>query len=370
VPSQRLRLLGVGPGRSINFLRWAWRLAERGHEIHIVSDQITERPEELRGIVAHDLRHLEPLTRVRGVRRLRLAPALARLARQLDVDLVHAHYLLPYGWWAARADVHPLVVSPWGTDILVDGQKPPGRARAARAIAGADFLVVNSRVNEQASVGLGADPGRIERIVWYAELDRFAPERRDPGFRASLGWPADALVVLSLRNFRPDTNVDLIVRAFAAVAREEPRARLFLAARSGPLRGQVEAVIDELGLRPLVALGFVGPDELPAVVASADAVVQMTDSDSTPASLLEAMASGLPAVCGRAPSLDEWVGPGDGAEIVSPRDPEALAAALVKVLRDAELRRTYGERNRRFVHEHLADPGAALEALYVRLLER
>jgi glycosyltransferase involved in cell wall biosynthesis len=365
-----LRLLGVGPGRSINFLRWAWRLAERGHEVHIVSDQLTPRPAELEGIVAHDLCRLEPLTRIRGLRRLRLVPALASLAARLNPDLVHAHYLLPYGWWAARADLHPLVVSPWGTDILVDSRKPPGRARAERAIAAADFLVVNSRVNQEASIRLGADPARIEKIVWYAELDRFAPERRDPGFRARLGWPEDALVILSLRNFRPDTNIDLVVRAFAAVARQEPRARLYLAARSGPLRSQVEALIDELGLRPLVAIRFVGPDELPAVVASADAVVQMTSSDSTPASLLEAMASGLAAVCGEAPSLDEWVLQGEGAEIVPPRDVDALAAALSKVLGDPDLRQAYGERNRRVVHELLADPGASLEALYLRVLGR
>jgi hypothetical protein len=49
---------------------------------------------------------------------------------------------------------------------------------------------------------------------------------------------------------------------------------------------------------------------------------------------------------------------------------DALAAALGKVLGDPDLRRAYGERNRRFVHERLADPGAALEALYLRLLDR
>jgi glycosyltransferase involved in cell wall biosynthesis len=370
VPPERLRLLGVGPGRSINFLRWAWRLAERGHEVHIVSDQITQRPAELQGIAAHDLCRLEPLTRVRGLRRFRLVPALSSLARRLDVDLVHAHYLLPYGWWAARARVHPLVVSPWGTDILVDAAKPPGKPRAERALAAADFLVVNSRVNEQASIALGADPGRIERIVWYAEPERFAPERRDTGLRSRLGWPDDAFVVLSLRNFRPDTNVDVIVRAFAAVAREEPRARLLLAARSGPLERSIETLIDELGLAALVTIRFVPADELPAVVASADVVVQMTISDSTPASLLEAMASGLPAVCGAAPSLDEWVEQGNGAEIVPPLDTNALAAALLRMLRDAELRRAYGERNRRVVNERVVDPGPALEALYLRLLGR
>ena len=336
----------------------------------MVTDRLSERPGELDGIVVHDVRRLEPLTRVPGVRRVRLAPAVARLARRLEVDLVQAHYLFPYGWWAARAGVHPLVVSPWGTDILIDAQKSPGRERAKEAIAAADFLVVNSAVSEQATVALGADPAQIERIVWYAEVDRFSRKQREPGFRAGLGWPDDALVVLSLRNFRPDTNLDVVVRAFAAAAREEPRARLLLAARGGALKGQIEALIGELGLRDLVAVRFVSRDELPAAVASADVLVSMASSDSTPASLLEAMASGLPCVCGVAPSIDEWVGQGDGAELVPHRDEGALATALLRLLRDAELRLAYGARNARVARERLAEPGAAFEALYRRLLAR
>jgi hypothetical protein len=92
-----LRILGIGDGRSVIFLRWAWRLAELGHDIHIVSNRITPREKELAGITAHDVRELGAGTPVPFVRRFLFAPAIGRLARRLDVDLVHAHYLLPYG---------------------------------------------------------------------------------------------------------------------------------------------------------------------------------------------------------------------------------------------------------------------------------
>ena len=371
MPAQPLRLLGVGNARSINFLRWGWRLAERGHEVHVVSDRLSERPSELEGLVVHNVRELGISTRVRGVRRLTIPGAIAGLARRLDVDVVQAHYMLPYGYWTARAGVHPFVLSPWGTDVLIDARRPGrGRRRARFAVAAADWFVVNSRVNERATVGLGADPRKIDRIVWYAELDRFSPDRNDPGLRARLGWPDDALLVLSLRNFRPDTNLDLVLRAFADVARREPRARLLLAARAGPLRAAIDSLVDELDLRRVVAIAFVSREDLPNVVASADLVVSVTNSDSTPASLLEAMASGLPAVCAVAPSIDEWVAQDDGAELVPPRDADALAAALLKLLRDPELRRRYGERNERFVRSQLPDPGAELERLYRDLVAR
>src|SRR5204863_6846512 len=121
--SDQLRILGVGDGRSIIFLRWAWRLAELGHDVHIVSDRISDRPGELDSITAHQIRDLELATRIKGVRRLRFGPAIRRLAGRLDADLVHAHYLLPYGYWAAAADVHPLVMSPWNTDIFTYGRE-------------------------------------------------------------------------------------------------------------------------------------------------------------------------------------------------------------------------------------------------------
>jgi glycosyltransferase involved in cell wall biosynthesis len=103
-------------------------------------------------------------------------------------------------------------------------------------------------------------------------------------------------------------------------------------------------------------------------VASADVLLSLPGSDSTPASLLEAMASGLPAVCGIAPSIDEWVEQGQGAELVPGRDVDAVAAALGRLLGDPALRRRYGERNERVVRERIADPGQALEELYRELV--
>jgi glycosyltransferase involved in cell wall biosynthesis len=279
--------------------------------------------------------------------------------------------LLPYGYWASLIDGLPLVVSPWGTDILVDAQRPgQNRRRALHAIAAADYLVVNSEASTNRAVGLGADPDRIEQIIWYADLDRFGPDRFDPGMRARFGWPDDALVLLSLRNFRPDTNIDVIVRAFRRVADQEPRARLVLAARGGPLQSEIEALIDQLGLGPLVALTSATEEELPGLVASADLLVAMTRSDSTPASLLEAMASGLPAVCARAASIAEWLDHREGGLLVPQSDEQALSSAVTELLADPELRRRYGEHNRQIATARVTPAGPQIERLYQRLLEQ
>jgi L-malate glycosyltransferase len=366
-----LRVLGVGNGRSIIFLRWAWRVAELGHDVHVVSDSFTDRADELEGITAHRLQELELATRVKGLRRVRFAPAIRNLARRLDVDLVHAHYLLPYGYWAAEAGVHPLVMSPWNTDIFTYGRdRARGRKRVRAAVAAGDGYVVSSIGNADETVRLGADPDRVHRIVWYVDLRPFGPEHRRPGLAARFGWPDDSLVLLSLRNYRPNTNLDVLLRAFDRVSKEEPRVRLIMAARGGWIRDEIEGVLDELGLRDRVAQHFAPADELPELCASADIGISIASTDATPASMIESMASGLPMVMGDAITIDEWITPGEGGEVVDCRDTDAVTAALLKLIRDPELRARYGERNIRVTRERLPPPGPALVELYRDMLAR
>jgi len=366
-----LRVLAVADAQSIHTLRWARRLADRGHALHIVSNRVAVRPADAEGLHIHDVRTLDALTRVKGVRRLRFGAAIRNLARREHIDVMHGHGTAPYAYWGALAGFHPYVVSPWGRDVLVDARREPGKTRARKAFDAADWVVVNSGAIEDAAIEAGAAPARITHILWHTQLAGFGPERGDPaGLRRELGFPDDALVVMSLRNFQHRTNIDVLVRAFSRLAREEPRARLVLAARAGETKAEIEALVAELGLGDVVRFHRVEPEELPVLAASGDVVVSIADTDSSPSSLLEAMASGRAMVGGWCPSIDEWIEQGEGAEMVPPKDEDAVLAALRRLLADEELRRSYGERNRRVVQERVAESAPALEALYRDLMAR
>jgi glycosyltransferase involved in cell wall biosynthesis len=366
------RILGIGDAKSRHFARWARRLAERGHEVHVASGRVNPRG-ELDGIQVHRFQELDPLLRVPVLRRFRMAPALAKLAGRVQADVVHSHYLLPYGYWTAKAGLEPLVVSPWGKDAIVDAwQSPEAEERARVAIAPDRALayVVNSQALEDAAVELGADRAKFHRIFWHARIDNYSPLRADRGRWQALGWPDDAIVCLSLRNFRPYTNLDVLLRAFAAARQEVPELRLFSSAGGGWTRSEFEQLVSELGLEPYMAVQDVPAAELPSVTASADFAVTLADVDSSPASLLETMASGVPLVVGRAPSMEEWIQQGEGGEVVERRDVEAVTAAILRLARDPELRRRYGERNLREVHARFGDPTAQLEQVYAEVVSR
>src|SRR5437763_10479067 len=217
-----LRILGIGDAKSRHFARWARRLADKGHEVHVASGRVNPRG-ELDGIQVHRFQELDPLLRVPVLRRFRMAPALAKLARRVQPDLVHSHYLLAYGYWTARAGLGPLVVSPWGKDAIVDAWSSPKaeeRARIAIAPDRALAYVVNSQALEDASVRLGAPREKFHRIFWHARIDNYSPEKADRTRWLDLGWPEDAVVCLSLRNFRPYSNLDIVLKAFAAAHAE------------------------------------------------------------------------------------------------------------------------------------------------------
>ena len=259
--------------------------------------------------------------------------------------------------------MHPFVLSPWGTDILVQARtrRRGAPTRRAGAIAAADYARASTRRRTSGPRSpSAADPERIRRIVWYAELDRFVPERADPGFApASAGRTTRSSSSRSANSGRTRTST-----SSCAPSRRWPRSRAARAPGARRPRGhrsaaELEASSSDLGLTGTRRLR--PRRDGPSCRRSSPrptCAVSLARSDSTPASLLEAMASGLPAVCGIAPSIDEWVGQGDGAELVPCEDEGAVAAALLGLLRDPDRRRAYGERNARVVREQHRRPRA------------
>ncbi len=335
-----LRIAIVGSGRSVHTQRWAGRLAERGHDVHL----FTEAPEAVEGVEVHDVLGRRIPGGI-GVRKLWRRAHLRRRLADLRPDAVHAHFLFPYGDWALRAGRQPLLHQAWGSDVLVIARRSPARRREAqRLLAGARAVTVNSDSLRAAVLELGVPPECVHRIGWGVDLTRFTGVR-DRTLVESYGW-GDRPVVLSPRLHKPLYNLDVLIRAIPLVQRSVPEAAFLLMAH-GPQTPELQSLVDRLGVAGSVRFARFGESELPAAFAAADVSVSIPSSDTgRPTSLLEAMASGLPVVLSDLPATGELVGSGEGAEVVPVRDVEGTAAALVRLLRDAELRARYGVRNR------------------------
>ena len=149
-----------------------------------------------------------------------------------------------------------------------------------------------------------------------------------------------------------------LVLGFRELQERVERVRLVIVG-DGPLRSQVERLVERHQLRNVVMAGYVPRSVLPRYYASADiACFPATGGESFGVVLLEAMASGVPVVATELPGYLSVVEAGREALTVRPRSPVELGAALTVLARDAELRERLGraglEKAQRFAWREVA----------------
>jgi phosphatidyl-myo-inositol alpha-mannosyltransferase len=129
-----------------------------------------------------------------------------------------------------------------------------------------------------------------------------------------------------------------LLRAYRTMSLRVPQSRLIIVG-DGPLRGRLESYISRHRLNNVVMAGFVPDSVKPRYYASADIFcAPATGAESFGIVLLEALASGLPVVATEVPGYMSVLEPGRDSITVPPKNWRELAASLVILARDAELR--------------------------------
>jgi len=298
------------------------------------------------------------------VRSLRMSRGLARVAAEVQPDLVHAHWLPELGWMAAREGLHPLVCSAWGSDVL--GVGGIGRRRSKRALDGSDLVTADSVHLALATRGLAGRDLPIEVVRWGLDLERFAPGDRMAA-REALGLDHDGPLVVNVRGFKPVYNPDLLLEAFARTRAHCPDARLLLKHPEEKVPPAVTSAIDRLGLgEAILFVGTLPPDRMPDVYRAANVVVSVASSDSSPRSVWEALACGRPVVVSDLPWASDELEDGRHA-VLTRLDAVAVADAIDRALSDERL----GHEGRALAQAEL-DPTvctARIDALYRSVVE-
>jgi glycosyltransferase involved in cell wall biosynthesis len=136
---------------------------------------------------------------------------------------------------------------------------------------------------------------------------------------------------LSNRNFEAHYNVSCCLRAFARVQERVPSASLIIAGY-GTQRGLLEDLARKLALRNIRFTGRVSPAEMGRLLNEADILLNSSDIDNMPLSLIEAQAAGLPVVSTSAGGIPYIVKDGETGLLVPPGDDDAMARASLRLL--------------------------------------
>lgn len=300
---------------------------------------------------------LDP-TRARGP--VATLTAMHRYFRRHRPAIVHTHNPTPhqYGAIAARAAGVPIVVhTKHGRNEL-----PTWKAQALERLAGrlTDVVVPVSADAAQVAVEKdGVTPARLQVIRNGIAVDRIPFRAVGPGFRA---------VHVARLNHVKDQGT--LLRAARLVADRHPQFVLDIVG-DGEERARLEALADELRLGPQVRFHGLADDVRP-YLAEADLFVLSSVSEGIALTLLEGMAAGLPVVATDVGGNREVVLPGETGLLVPPRDPAALADAMIAVLSDPARAEAMGRAARARVETafSLTRTRHDYDALYQRLLAR
>jgi glycosyltransferase involved in cell wall biosynthesis len=138
------------------------------------------------------------------------------------------------------------------------------------------------------------------------------------------------------RGFSTYYSVDVVVRAFAEVKKEYPEARLDLVG-GGPLEGDVRKLVADLNLTGVNFTGVASRQEIGRYYEQADIFINASWLDNMPVSVIEAFAAGTPVVT-TSPECMPYLVQHERTGLLSPvRDEKALAANVIRLLRDPAL---------------------------------
>jgi glycosyltransferase involved in cell wall biosynthesis len=348
-----MRICYLANARSVHTQKWVRFFADRGHDVHLISFE----KGDVENVKVHNLRR--PFALRFGLDfpfKLARARTVKRLVRRIDPDVLHAHYLLDYGFYGALCGFKPFVVTAWGSDVLLVPSEEPRKQFMKRFIAKyvvgkADLVTGDSESLVRAVVGLGVDERKVRLIVHGVDLRVFHVVENGEKFKEDLGVSQDHRVVISTRNLEPVYDVSTLVKAIPYVIGERPNT-FFLIVGGGTLRHQLEELVRELGVAENVKfVGSVSNKEMPKFLGSSDVYVSTSLSDTTSVSLLEAMACGLPVVVTDLEGNRECVKEGVNGFVFSKGDFKVLAERIVFLLRNEDVRRKFGSVNTRYVEE-------------------
>ncbi|RUA15207.1 MAG: glycosyltransferase family 1 protein [Clostridia bacterium] len=286
-----------------------------------------------------DIRHLPLPDRYQTIlwHRLRLPLPIEWLVG--DVDIFHApNFLLPP---ARRAKtlltIHDLAFLVRPEYAWPDLRRFLEKA-VPRSVARAHHILADSEASKQDAMRLFGLPSARVTVVGAGVDSRFRPmpPEETAGVRAKYGleWP----FVFSISTLEPRKNFDGLVRAFARARREANLPHhLVIAGGKGWMYEQIFAAVAEEGAGDFVHFpGFVPDSDLPALYNLAELFAFPSHYEGFGLPLLEALASGTPALATNVSSLPEIAG--DAAWLVPADDPEALVAGLTHLLTDAGAR--------------------------------
>lgn len=287
-----MKILFLGEAIAPHLMRWHNSFEKMGWDVMTASCDFNDSFTGTR---------LVPRWKRGPLRYLTLADQIEKLIAEFNPNIINAHFLPTYGLAAAAVNAHPLVITLWGSDLLLTGTKGYlRRKRSEYALKRADLVVMDSQM-------MVAETFKIHRVPRHLVVS-FGVRKswHESGLAREL-TESDPVRVLSTRRHEPLYDITTLLRAAQILKAENFNFTLTISG-GGSLEQQLRAQSRELGLDDIVTFtGYCNDEQLFNLYRTHDIYVSTAKSDSASVSLLEAMSQKLYPVVTDIAGNREWL---------------------------------------------------------------
>ena len=324
-------------------------LAERGHNVHFISSVLPTRLTELNErIHFHEVEMMSYALFEHQPYDLALATKMATVARAEKLDLLHVHYAIPHSISAilARESIKqkryvPVITTLHGTDITLVGADRSYLPITRYGLQQSDGVTAVSKFLKQATIET-FDFDEIEVIPNFI-CGKHYMRLLDSPLRTELAPNGERLLV-HVSNFRHVKRPVDCVEILAKVRSAGENARLVMVG-DGPELSAVRYRGEQLGMNGNVV--YVGKQaNIADYMGVADVFLLPSELESFGLAALEAQACELPVIATRIGGIPEVVNDGESGFLSDVGDVEKMSVDVLKLLKDEDLRRAFGEKGR------------------------
>lgn len=327
----RLKLCFIGGSTSIHVKRWMGYFVKNGHRVSLISfSPTTISGVEVFSLNAHYFCFLPPA--IRRILKWRYIPKIRYLLHhKIKPNILHGHYISEYGFFAATSGFHPLVLTSWGSDVLVDPHNSKiAKWQVKQALKRTDLITAESNYVKEATVSLGADPSIIKIIQWGVDSEEV--KTISPSLPDGLAINPKHPIIISPRGFRDIFRINIIIQSIPKVIAKYPHAQFILL--GNPINSKpYQKLIQKLNIEKNVKiLPWLEHKILLALLKKTQILISIPSSDSASIALMEGMTCGAIPIASDLPSNREWITSGENGFIITPLNSGVLARSILKGL--------------------------------------
>ena len=295
-------------------------LADRGHQVHFVSNSLPARLDVFReNLYFHEVSMVHYPLFEHSPYVLALTGKLVEVVREQKLDLLHVHYAIPHATAAhlareilAGQGIRVKVITTLhGTDITLVGKDPNYAPVVSFAIQQSDAVTAVSDFLRDETHRYFDCRKKVITVPNFVDLHRFTPSVR-PGLRERF-CPEGHRLLIHISNFRRVKRIDRVVEWFHRISDQVPSTLLMVG--DGPELPRAEQSVREGGLSGKVH--FIGrQDPVESLLGVSDLLLLPSETESFGLAALEAMACGVPVMSSDAGGLPELIEDGLGGILV------------------------------------------------------